>query len=456
MQLLDALNLKQPARLAFVGAGGKTTTMFQLARQLLPPVIVTTTTHLSRQQADLADRFLVVETRLQARKAAGDLAPVTLLAGSSEDPERVGSIPLDVLDELRAIFQEMNLSILVEADGSRERPLKAPAAHEPVIPSWVDTVVVVAGLSGLGKPLSAETVHRPEIFASLSGLSLGEPVTGKGLASVLCASEGGLKGMPAGCHRVALLNQADTPALQSEGFAIARLLLPTFERVLVAGGMNLPQNETRAALDTAEGPVAAAITPVAGIVLAGGQSKRLGQPKQLLSWRGEPFVRQVAKTALQAGLSPVVVVTGAVKEGIEQALEGLPVILAHNPDWEQGQSTSIRAGLRSLPRESGGAIFLLSDQPHTPGMLISTLVETHRRTQAKIIAPEVDGRRANPVLFDRSTFAELLALSGDVGGRAVFSKFRATWVPWHDPSILVDVDSPEDYQKLLDLDRREP
>ncbi len=63
-----------------------------------------------------------------------------------------------------------------------------------------------------------------------------------------------------------------------------------------------------------------------------------------------------------------------------------------------------------------------------------------------------DGRRANPVLFDAATFPDLLSLNGDIGGRAVFSKYRATWVPWHDPAILIDVDSPEDYQKLLQLE----
>ncbi len=119
MQLLDALQLKQPARLAFVGAGGKTTAMFQLARQLLPPVLVTTTTHLSRQQTGLADRFFEPETPQQARQAAADLAPVTLLAGRSADPDRVGSLPPLVLSELWEIAQARSLSLLVEVDRAR-------------------------------------------------------------------------------------------------------------------------------------------------------------------------------------------------------------------------------------------------------------------------------------------------------------------------------------------------
>ena len=100
------------------------------------------------------------------------------------------------------------LPLLVEADGSRRLPLKAPAPHEPVIPEWVNTVVVVAGLSGLGKLLDPAWVHRPEIFAHLSGLELNAPVTSDGLINVLTHPQGGLKDIPYGARRVALLNQA--------------------------------------------------------------------------------------------------------------------------------------------------------------------------------------------------------------------------------------------------------
>ena len=90
----------------------------------------------------------------------------------------------------------------------------------------------------------------------------------------------------------------------------------------------------------------------AGIILAAGGSSRFGQPKPLLDWHGKPFVRAVAETALAAGLSPVVVVTGANAEQVENAIRDLPVSIIRNQDWQDGQSTSIRAGLRSLPPPS--------------------------------------------------------------------------------------------------------
>jgi CTP:molybdopterin cytidylyltransferase MocA len=99
-------------------------------------------------------------------------------------------------------------------------------------------------------------------------------------------------------------------------------------------------------------------------------------------------------------------------------------------------------------RGAGAAIFLLADQPQVPSTILNALTEKHAQTLAPIIAPLVAGRRANPVLFDRATFPNLMALTGDVGGRAIFSKYPVTYLPWHDESLLLDVDTPEDLLKL--------
>jgi molybdenum cofactor cytidylyltransferase len=178
----------------------------------------------------------------------------------------------------------------------------------------------------------------------------------------------------------------------------------------------------------------------------------MNQPKPLLLWRGEPFIRHVARTALGAGLSPVVIVTGAHTPEIRAAVADLPMMLIHNPDWEAGQNTSVGCGLRALPDTIGSAVFLLADQPQIPIELVKALNEQHARSLSPIIAPLIDDRRGNPVLFDRVTFADLLSLTGDVGGRAVFAKHPITYVPWHDANVLLDVDTPEDYQRLRGLE----
>jgi molybdenum cofactor cytidylyltransferase len=201
---------------------------------------------------------------------------------------------------------------------------------------------------------------------------------------------------------------------------------------------------------------------VAGIILAAGESSRFGEPKQLLDWRGRPFVVQVALEAIAAGLSPVIVVVGANAEQITPRLQGIGVVPVHNPEWRSGQASSIHRGLEAVlqaqhtqgsgVRLVGGAVFLLADQPQIGATVISALVATHATDLDRIVVPLVPGgQRANPVLFDRATFPALMALQGDIGGRAIFSQFRIHYMPWHDERLLEDVDDPAGYARLLDL-----
>ncbi|HVN15143.1 MAG TPA: NTP transferase domain-containing protein, partial [Anaerolineales bacterium] len=114
--------------------------------------------------------------------------------------------------------------------------------------------------------------------------------------------------------------------------------------------------------------------------------------------------------------------------------------------------SSIRAGITGLefplPQHVGSAIFLLADQPQVTTAVIRALVENHAAELQPILAPMVIDQRANPILFDRETFADLLQLQGDVGGRGIFSKHRVDYLPWHDDALLLDVDKPEDYPRL--------
>jgi molybdenum cofactor cytidylyltransferase len=305
----------------------------------------------------------------------------------------------------------------------------------------------------LGKPLSGQFVHRPEISSRLSGLKPGEIISLDSLARLLAHPAGGQKNIPLPARRILLVNQADSPDLQAQGMQLASRLLPAFHSVIIAS------------LITSR--IHAVCEPVAGIILAAGGSSRYGQPKQLLLWHGKPFVRVVAEAAFSAGLARLVVVTGSHADQVEHALEGLPLLLIRNRDWQSGQSSSIQAGLRALNQpsmqggslgtrpdqargeEMGAALFLLADQPQvTPG-IIRALVEHHTRTLAPIIAPLVAGQRANPVLFDRATFPELMALKGDVGGREVFKRIQVEPLPWDDAGLLADVDTPGDYRDLV-------
>jgi len=490
MKLAEAFRLTDVPCLALVGAGGKTTALFQLARELIAPspsaihpssfilqlsalslhpcVLVTATTHLHVNQIGLADSHWIAQKPEDLSQLEDNLRGVVLVTGPL-DGERTKGVDKSILYWLREVALNHNLPLLIEADGSRQKPLKAPEEHEPVIPEFVETVVVVAGLSGLGKPLTDEWVHRAAQFERLSGSANQRVITAEMVAKVLLHPEGGLKNIPPQARRIALLNQADSAELQSLAGKMAGELLPHYDAVISASLQ--PQTLVPAARAGANpdkrGLIYSVHERTAGIILAAGAAERLGQPKQLLDWRGQPFIRVVAQTALAAELSPVIVVTGSRAEQVEAAIKDLPVKIIRNADWQSGQSSSIRAGLADLTlpppslrdtspisgvRNGGGregaAIFLLADQPQvTPGVL-RALVERHSLDLSPIVAPQVRGQRANPVLFDRVTFPDLLALTGDVGGRGIFSKHPVTTLPWHDESLLLDVDTPEDYKRL--------
>jgi molybdenum cofactor cytidylyltransferase len=404
--------------------------MFQLARELGTRVIVTATTHLGAWQIPLADRHIVAE----APEEIGEIPDgVTLITGKVFE-ERTSPLNSSVLYWLHEKSIKDQIPLLFEADGARQKPLKAPAAHEPPIPDFVGTVVVVAGLSGLGKPVS-DAAFREEEFERISE-SASQRVAAEMVTRVLTSPEGGLKNIPEGARRVALLNQADTPELQAIAQKMSKELLKKFDSVVVAS--------------LKEKKVWATYERIAGIVLAAGESKRFGKPKQLLDWNGKPFIRQVAETALGAGLSPVAVITGANAEEVEQALIGLDVILVRNEGWKSGQASSIVAGVKSLPDNVGASFFLLADQPQIGAEVIRALMELRAQNLSPILAPLVmEERRANPVLFDRVTFPDLLALTGDVGGRAIFDKHKVEYLPWYNNDLLLDVDSPQDYERLM-------
>lgn len=433
LSLARALRADTSSCLAFVGAGGKTTAMFQLARELQSPVIVTATSHLGAWQIELADQHIIAEDPASLEALEHELRGVVLITGEM-DENRTKPINNDLLKWLHQFCGYHSTPLLIEADGSRQKAIKAWAEHEPPIPEFVQQVVQVVGLSAVGKILSDKHVHRPELFSEISGLEIGEPITSDAIFHLLTHPDGGLKNIPENARKSVLFNQADTYELQSVANGLVQPLLSVYDAVVIS--------------NLAEKQILAVHEPIAGIILAAGESTRYGQPKQLLDWHGQPFVRAVANTALEAGLSPVIVVTGANAEQIKNAVHDLHVNVVQNMEWKSGQGSSIRTGVKAI-RNAGGAIFLLTDQPQITTSILRALVEKHAEGLYPVVAPLVMDQRANPVLFDRSTFGDLMSIEGDMGGRAIFHKHRVEYLPWHDDRLLLDVDTPEMYQRLI-------
>ncbi len=438
MKLIDAIQVNSKSRIAFVGAGGKSTSMFRLARQWEGKCIVSTSTHLAKLQIKLADSHFIIKNKSDLDQIK-ELLPegITLLSGPFLENQRVDGLSNEIFEVLCTIANTHKVPVFIEADGSRRLPLKAPAPHEPAIPPCVNAVVVLAGLKGLGKKLNKKAAHRPELISQLTGLPMGEKIEIENLKKLLAHPKGGLKNISEGMEKILVINQADSPDLLAEARKISNSLLEQYHKVIIS------------CMDEHNNEVILKEQRVAGIVLAAGGSERLGKPKQLLDWEGEAFVRVVSKTAIEAGLDPVIVVFGSASNESKKVLEGLDLISIENKDWQKGQSSSVKIGLENLPKAAGAVVFLLVDQPQIPQTLIRKLVETHATNPEPIVVTLVDGRRANPVLFDKTTFSDLLEIEGDKGGRQIFSKFSAFYLPWLDTIVGLDVDTEEDYLQLL-------
>ena len=440
MELIKAIDINPGESLAFIGAGGKTTTMFSLAKTYGSPIVLTTSTHIGAWQALSADQHCILDPGATISELNFEKGHLLLITGQPDEEDRLVGLDMDTLAVLSRWCKSHEIPLLIEADGARQSCLKAPADHEPNLPAWIERVVVVSGMNALGKPLTSKYVHRPERFSELTGLKLGDIIRIKDYVSLLKSTQGGLKGIPPRAQRVLFLNQAEEPILQASAGRIARSLTSFYDRILI-GSLHASQPEDA---------IACVCSKTAGVVLAAGGSRRLGRPKQLLRWQGETYIRCVVKNALAAGLEPLVVITGSDHDEIVASIRDLPVMLTHNSDWPSGMASSMKAGLCKLPDDCESVMFLLADQPHISTFMIRQLLERFAQHRAPITAPRVNDRRANPVLFSEETFDALMTVRGDQGGRAVFHQFDVDWLPWMDERVLLDVDEPEDEQTLLD------
>ncbi len=198
-----------------VGGGGKSSTMYALARAARDrgkTVIVTTSTHILPHPGI----FLTDDPQPDHLRACLTAHGVITLGTLCRADKLCGTGEIGVCKEVADV-------VLIEGDGARVKPLKVPADHEPVIPPESDGVIAVAGLDALGQPIG-DICHRPEQVATFLGKSLEESITEADIAAILASPRGGRKCVKEGMAFRCLLNKADTPALEAQGQVVARLL----------------------------------------------------------------------------------------------------------------------------------------------------------------------------------------------------------------------------------------
>ena len=193
---------------------------------------------------------------------------------------------------------------------------------------------------------------------------------------------------------------------------------------------------------------------IAGLVLAAGESSRMGADKALLTYRGHTFIETIVRTLRHGGVTRIAVVLGHHADEIRRAVDLSDVLVVVNEAYRQGQTSSLQAGLRALDSREGPSleaiVFCLVDHPAVSAEVIQTLVATFRASGSPVVIPTYKGQRGHPVLIGHALFGELLALSPAAGANTVTRKYRdaTQFVEVNDTGILVDVDDPDAYRSL--------
>ena len=194
---------------------------------------------------------------------------------------------------------------------------------------------------------------------------------------------------------------------------------------------------------------------IPGIVLAGGKSSRMGRPKALLpiGSAGETFLDRVTRTLLDAGIEDVIVVVGADAVAIRAgARPRTGVRIVDNPDYQEGQLTSLLTGLRAIDASHAtAALMTLIDVPLVSAATVRTLLAAQREHDAPVVRPVSNGRHGHPVIFGRALFQELHNANPQYGAKPVVRAHAAQMieVPIDDEGAFADIDTREDYERII-------
>lgn len=458
-----------PFLVSIVGGGGKTTTLTELFQAALRPrSILTTTTAMGvpGTGGQLAPP-LTEEQKKNPALTRVSLAPPaesglwfgSVIEGSRNKYKGVDPQVMDTWIRQERLAGKADTIVYCEADGSKRKPLKAHADHEPVIPLTTDLTLIIFGLSGVGKAMEEARVHRPAVFSQVTGRQEGQTIQ---LEDLFCLLDSGhlLKGIPPLSRVAVIFNQADCldPDLQSVR-SLEVLASRALEQTRIDAVFFYGMRGGRHRVFYSQIRKKTLAPPLSAVILAAGMSSRMeGENKLLLSLGGEKIIQRNLRQVLASDASDIVLVTGHDSQAIEEAVRPLQydhddksLRLVYNPQFSQGQGGSVASAVGALDPQSQAAIFIPGDQPFIGPLTIRQLLETS--TPHRIVVPTSGGKNLSPVVFGRDFYPDLAALTGDAGGRQILGK--------HSEAILrvafeddwtgaLDLDTPQDYQRALE------
>ncbi|SHT21304.1 Putative acyltransferase [Mycobacteroides abscessus subsp. abscessus] len=193
---------------------------------------------------------------------------------------------------------------------------------------------------------------------------------------------------------------------------------------------------------------------IGAVVLAAGEAKRMGQPKQFLPLNGAPMFIHSIITATRSGLSPIILVVGSNEDKYRDILRGYQTVrMIKNPSYVDGMGTSLKLGIEAVGDAVDGVMVFLADQPFVPTSVIKKMVVTFTESneQYSIIRPVYSGTDGHPIFFSSGLFSEFSGLSGDIGGKRIIKKYQNYVKKEYFESNTwgFDLDTPDDYEKAL-------
>ncbi len=192
---------------------------------------------------------------------------------------------------------------------------------------------------------------------------------------------------------------------------------------------------------------------MAGIILAAGESRRMGEPKQLLPWGDGTIIEAVADAHLRSRLDSVCVVLGGNKDRISTILSDSLLKIVENPKYQTGMAGSVKVGLRAIGKDFNAALVSLGDQPQVTTSLIDSLIERYEESGAPVVMPRMGEKRGHPTLLDSALWPGILNLAPDEGLNVVVRRYadKAAFVDVDDPRLFLDMDTPEEYERAKKL-----
>ena len=447
---------------SIVGAGGKTTLLYLLGNHLQEAgfkVLLTTTTMVYYPDSD--------ENINNLTFWGSKIIEIEYKQGFEQDKRKIKGFDKEEMECFveNGQFNDFDF-VLIEADGAKRMPIKAPNENEPVVISFSDIVIGVVGLDSLGKAINEENTHRPAELIKVFNKDFGDIIIENDIKNLVLSENGLFKNSPVLAKKVLVLNKADTAEMIKSGEKIIDLLmngLNGYSNSMVSNFKidylmisSLEKGKTHKVVN-----MCPEIMPkISIVVFAAGEGIRMGVEKLLLEIDGISILDRVLNSVMQIKTSEdktetkskeitetiLVYSADRVKE-IAEKHKIANIIKNHEP--ERGMSSSLKLAVEKTAPDSDAFMFFMGDQPFISKKTVEKLIGKWLEDNSRIVVPCFAGKKGNPVIFPSSFRKQLLEVTGDKGGREIISlNFdKINFVEIEESIEGHDIDDPATYEK---------